>query len=714
MQFRLTGTQQFNRGLLLISAIALLLFTLLFVNGHTQAACASFPTDKGTATSTVNVPAVGTYYIWSRNRTSSSTSNAYYLQVDNSSSNCFTVGDATIPNNTWTWVNYQNGNTSSRMSVNLSAGSHSFKLYGVDSSLQVDRLILTSDSACTPSGTGDNCSSSSTDPPPVVISNPNNPTTTPTYDGTITVGSGSNKTIVKVDGQPLASGTGAVTLDTTQLSDGYHTLAIESYDANGNKTITYRKILVENNKTPWAKFYNGLYNGLGKNRLLTIFIISMIVVATVLFIGLGLYLAWYWKVWERIPFINRIHLGFLHVPNFVYNIGSKLPNLKFPLMKTPEHPATASGVVVGGTHAAHAGTMQGNVFQRFFGHPGSRWFVVLGFALVGTMTALYSLAATTAFVIEPENGSLATATRVSDGAAAGGSYLLFGTGSCPAGQTGTPPNCTTPPPATCPVGQTGTPPNCVTPPTPPTTGYPDASNTGVKAGITRTNSGSISTSSDGQVIQNLNINGTITVGHNNVIVRNVKITNPGGPAILQYGKTGLVIEDCEIDGTGNSGAEGAVGWGNYTIRRCNIHHFGEGLAANGGTVIEDNYIHDFTNWISAGAHQDGIQLEYPGGDVVRHNTILMGVDGANGTIHISSQPGSALIENNLLGSTGGKDISAAGGTWRNNKITDRLRLPPSGQPLSRIFEYGTPHTICGTTFYDGPNAGQPVEGDGPC
>ena len=37
--------------------------------------------------------------------------------------------------------------------------------------------------------------------------------------------------------------------------------------------------------------------------------------------------------------------------------------------------------------------------------------------------------------------------------------------TCPAGQVGTPPNCTTPPPGqTCPAGQTGTPPNCTTPP----------------------------------------------------------------------------------------------------------------------------------------------------------------------------------------------------------------------------------------------------------
>ncbi len=37
--------------------------------------------------------------------------------------------------------------------------------------------------------------------------------------------------------------------------------------------------------------------------------------------------------------------------------------------------------------------------------------------------------------------------------------------TCPAGQVGTPPNCTTPPPGqTCPAGQVGTPPNCTTPP----------------------------------------------------------------------------------------------------------------------------------------------------------------------------------------------------------------------------------------------------------
>ncbi len=49
------------------------------------------------------------------------------------------------------------------------------------------------------------------------------------------------------------------------------------------------------------------------------------------------------------------------------------------------------------------------------------------------------------------------------------------TPTCPTGQSGTPPNCKTLPPPTCPAGQTGTPPNCKTPTTPPKTTTPTTS-----------------------------------------------------------------------------------------------------------------------------------------------------------------------------------------------------------------------------------------------
>ena len=55
-------------------------------------------------------------------------------------------------------------------------------------------------------------------------------------------------------------------------------------------------------------------------------------------------------------------------------------------------------------------------------------------------------------------GSSSSAVAVNDA-----SLSSIPIASCPSGQTGTPPNCLTPP-GSCPSGQTGTPPNCLTPP----------------------------------------------------------------------------------------------------------------------------------------------------------------------------------------------------------------------------------------------------------
>ncbi len=71
--------------------------------------------------------------------------------------------------------------------------------------------------------------------------------------------------------------------------------------------------------------------------------------------------------------------------------------------------------------------------------------------------------------------------------------------SCPAGQTGTPPNCRTPvnPPPTCPPGQTGTPPNCVTRvETCEDRGDCDNGGEGGEEGTSNTESGTPSTTSD--------------------------------------------------------------------------------------------------------------------------------------------------------------------------------------------------------------------------
>ena len=89
---------------------------------------------------------------------------------------------------------------------------------------------------------------------------------------------------------------------------------------------------------------------------------------------------------------------------------------------------------------------------------------LIGFGIIGGLVILFTHAATSSSSIEPETDSLSgNVVSSKDPGASGGSLVTFGkTGGapCPGGQTGTPPNCVTPP-ATCPVGQVGTPPNCV-------------------------------------------------------------------------------------------------------------------------------------------------------------------------------------------------------------------------------------------------------------
>lgn len=144
-----------------------------------SAACAAPTTDYGTATQTINVTNAGTYHVWSRIMAPSSSSNTYLLEVDGGT--CYTIGgSSSIAANTWTWVDYQNGTSSSKVDVNLTAGNHTFKLIGNAGGVKLDRLILLTDNGnCTvssgatpmPTGTGDNC---------LVAPPPNNPPTVDT------------------------------------------------------------------------------------------------------------------------------------------------------------------------------------------------------------------------------------------------------------------------------------------------------------------------------------------------------------------------------------------------------------------------------------------------------------------------------------------------------------------------------------------------------
>ncbi len=242
--------------------------------------------------------------------------------------------------------------------------------------------------------------------------------------------------------------------------------------------------------------------------------------------------------------------------------------------------------------------------------------------------------------------------------------------------------------------------------------FPDAACTGVLPGIARATTGSFTTTTDGQVIANLDVNGTITIAHDNVTISNVRFRS-AGQAINNLGHTGLLVEDCEIDGSGAPDAASAIGEHNYTMRRCNIHHVGEGPRINGNVVLEDNYLHDFLDFIAQGAHQDCIQITSGSHIVIRHNTCMLQVDGANAAIMTGTDSGSDLeFQHNLLAGGGFTVYCGAHTGYTDVRVLDNhfstLYYPMGGYHGPLVYCDGPGHVVAGNVWHDGPNSGQPL------
>lgn len=212
------------------------------------AACANPPTDLGTLTLTVNVPAAGTYTVWSRIMAPDATNNSINLQVD--SAECFDVGGGTaISANAWTWVNYHGGTTSNKVSTNLTAGNHTLKYIGTKAGVSLDKIIVTSDASCTPTDLGTNCQPGDSTPPTVSIVSPTNnqAVTGPvTINATASDASGIKDVKFLVDGQAVNTDTSdpySYIWDSTTASNGSHKLTAQATD-NANNTKTSAEITV--------------------------------------------------------------------------------------------------------------------------------------------------------------------------------------------------------------------------------------------------------------------------------------------------------------------------------------------------------------------------------------------------------------------------------------------------------------------------------------
>jgi len=138
-----------------------------------------------------------------------------------------------------------------------------------------------------------------------------------------------------------------------------------------------------------------------------------------------------------------------------------------------------------------------------------------------------------------------------------------------------------------------------------------------------TYNGDMTTTSDGQVIEGLNIVGTLTIAHNNVTVRQCRIVYPTANSadtnqiFQKAGTVGLVVEDNALDGNAvlGNGGTGNISGDNFAvsdaiIRRNNMYNSEQGVRfVLNRLSITENFFHD-----PGGTDADQIEI-YPVGGV---------------------------------------------------------------------------------------------------
>lgn len=241
----MTASKAVNLSSFIKLALSALVIVVLYSIVHAQtaqAACTALPDTYGRATTTVTVPQAGNYRVWSRIMAPNTTANSYYLEVDGSSCG-IVVGDSAITANTWTWVDYQGGTSSSKINLNLTAGTHTVVMIGREADVKLDRVILTADTSCVPSGVGENCANPpDTTPPTVSVTAPAANATVSgatTISATATDDVGISKVEFYVGGVLRDTDTSpaySTSFNMSSLAPGQYDIYARAYDTSNNAT----------------------------------------------------------------------------------------------------------------------------------------------------------------------------------------------------------------------------------------------------------------------------------------------------------------------------------------------------------------------------------------------------------------------------------------------------------------------------------------------
>ncbi|SOD72704.1 hypothetical protein SAMN05892883_2055 [Jatrophihabitans sp. GAS493] len=271
----------------------------------------------------------------------------------------------------------------------------------------------------------------------------------------------------------------------------------------------------------------------------------------------------------------------------------------------------------------------------------------------------------------------------------------------------------TPAPTPAPAPASGS----ATPPAPPSStpaptpvvspsGFPDASNTGPTGALTA-KSGDVTVAA-GATLSNVDISGAVTLKAGAKLI-NSKVRCIGESNwCLSLGANDTVTNvevGGGVDGSTYNGAIGIyTGGPNNVLSKVNIHHTSDGIRLDGGTTLQDSYIHDLVINQIPGVHSDGIQMTQATAPVVlTHNSFQGGTNDAVFVQDIGSQTISATGNLFTADDTGGNQTSYGFAAYTAGHVTLTGNVFGSGWEV-------TPYSVpSGSTVSGNVNtAGKPI------
>jgi chitodextrinase len=193
----------------------------------------------------------------------------------------------------------------------------------------------------------------------------------------------------------------------------------------------------------------------------------------------------------------------------------------------------------------------------------------------------------------------------------------------------------------------------------PTTGKPDATNTGVTPGTTLTVvTGDQTFSTSGQVITGRDFHGFVRVTTSNVTFRDCifrgRATSSNNGLLDSENGTNTIVQNSEFVASNPSATIDCIWAASTSIYRSNIHGCVDGVKASDNTLIQDSYIHDMS-WFASDpnqgggpTHNDGVQAWALAHTItLRHNNIDMSTT-RDGNAAFQSSSTDTHVESNWL------------------------------------------------------------------